>query len=120
MLGERASMKLSNLLTSLFIVVGVAFTAQAQWIKLPLPGTTGPKDATRKLSVPAPRASDGHPDLSGIWLSSRTFTNPKGRGLEHFMPAGAKVPMTPAAEQFYAKVTGNGQYDAADPSERCL
>ena len=113
-------MKLSNLLTSLFILVVVAFTAQAQWVKLPLPGTPRTKDGKPNLTAPAPRASDGHPDLSGIWLSSRHFTNPKGRGLEHFMPDGAKVPMTPAAEQFYAKVTGNGQYDAADPSERCL
>src|SRR5678809_1796443 len=86
MLGKRASMKLSNLLTSLLILVGVAFTAQAQWVKLPLPGTPRTKDGKPNLTAPAPRASDGHPDLSGIWLSSRHFSNPKGRGLEHFMP----------------------------------
>ena len=28
--------------------------------------------------------------------------------------------MLPAAEKFYADVTGNGRYDAPDPSERCL
>ena len=113
-------MKLSNLVTSLFLVLGLAFTAQAQWIKLPLPGTPRTTDGKPNLSAPAPRASDGHPDLSGIWISSRQYTNPKGRGLERFMPPGSKVPMTPAGEKFYAEVTGNGRYDAPDPSERCL
>ncbi len=113
-------MKPSTLLTSLFLVLGLAVTAQAQWIKVPLPGTPRTKDGKPNLSAPAPRASDGHPDLSGIWLSSRQASNPKGRGLERFMPAGSKVPMLPAAEKFYAEITGNGRYDAADPSERCL
>ena len=113
-------MKLSNLVATLFLVLAVAFTAQAQWIKVPLPGTPRTADGKPNLGAPAPRASDGHPDLSGIWLSSRQPTNPKGRGLERFMPPGSRVPMTPAGEKFYADVTGNGRYDAADPSERCL
>ena len=108
-------MNLSKLVASVFLVVGVAGIGQAQWIHLPLPGTPRTKDGKPNLSAPAPRASDGHPDLSG-----RHFSNPKGRGLERFMPDGAKVPMLPAAEKFYAEVTGNGSYDAADPSERCL
>ena len=111
-------MKLSNFVTNLFLVLGLAFTAQAQWIKLPLPGTPRTKDGKPNLSAPAPRASDGHPDLSGIWISSRQYTNPKGRGLERYMPAGSKAPMLPGAEKFYAEITAHG--DAADPSERCL
>ena len=113
-------MKLSNLVTSLFLALGLAVTAHAQWIKVPLPGTPRTSDGKPNLTAPAPRASDGHPDFSGIWLSSRQFTNPKGRGLEHFMPAGSKAPMNPAGEKFYAEVTGNGRYDVPDPSERCL
>jgi len=113
-------MKLSNL-TSLFLILGLAVTAQAQWINVPLPGTPRDKDGKPNLSAPAPRASDGHPDLGGIWRSNQqAATNPKGRGLERFMTAGSKVPMTPAGEKFYAEVTGNGRYDVADPSERCL
>src|SRR5438093_10542801 len=111
-------MKLSKFVTNIFLVLGFTFTAQAQWIKLPLPGTPRTDDGKPNLSAPAPRASDGHPDLSGIWISNRQPTNPKGRGLERFMPAGSKVPMLPAAEKFYAEITGNGRYDAADPSER--
>ena len=82
-------MKLSNFVASLFLVLGLAFTAQAQWIKLPLPGTPRTRDGKPNLSAPAPRASDGHPDLSGIWISRRQYTNPNGRGLERFMPAGS-------------------------------
>ena len=70
-------MKLSNLVTSLFLALGLASTAQAQWINLPLPGTPRTGDGKPNLSAPAPRASDGHPDLSGIWLSSRQFTKGK-------------------------------------------
>ena len=76
-------MKLSNLVTSVFLALGLAFTAQAQWINLPLPGTPRTNDGKPNLSAPAPRASDGHPDLSGIWISSRQFTNPKGLSLIH-------------------------------------
>ena len=105
-------MKLSNVVTSLFLALGLSFTAHAQWIKLPLPGTPRTSDGKPNLSAPAPRASDSHPDLSGLWISSRQPTNPKGRGLERFMPAGSKVPMLPAAEKAYAEITGNGRYDA--------
>ena len=113
-------MRLSNFVTKLLLVLGMAFTAQAQWIKLPLPGTPRTKDGKPNLSAPAPRASNGHPDLSGIWIARRQYTNPKGRGLERYMPDGSKAPRLPGAEKFYAEITGNGKYDAADPSERCL
>ena len=96
-------MKLSHLVANLFLALGLAATAQAQWIKLPLPDTPRTPDGKPNLTAPAPRTSDGHPDLSGIWISGRNqFTNPQGRGLERYMPAGSKVPMTPAAEKFYA------------------
>src|SRR2546428_4411059 len=101
---KEPPMKLSNFVMSLFLALGLAFTAQAQWIKLPLPGTPRTKDGKPNLSAPAPRASDGHPDLSGIWISRRQYTNPNGRGLERFMPAGSKAPMLPAAEKFYAEI----------------
>src|SRR4026209_2119235 len=113
-------MKLSKFVTSLFLGLGIASTAQAQWVNVPLPGTPRTKDGKPNLSATAPRAPDGPPDRGGICTPSRQYTNPNGRGLERFMPAGSKVPMLPAAEKFYAEVTGNGRYDAADPSERCL
>ena len=111
-------MKLSTLVTNVFLALGLAATAQAQWISLPLPDTPRTKDGKPNLTAPAPRAADGHPDLSGIWISVRQGSNPTGRGLERYMTPGSKVPMLPAAEKFYAEVTAHG--DVADPSERCL
>jgi hypothetical protein len=41
--------------------------ASAQWVKTPTIGI--PRDAAGKadMAAPAPRAADGHPDLSGLW-----------------------------------------------------
>src|SRR5881394_1183721 len=100
-------MKLSKFATSLFLALGLTFTAQAQWIKLPLPGTPRTKDGKPNLTAPAPRAADGHPDLTGIWISSHQYTNPNGRGLERYMPPGSKVPMLPGTAMFYAEITAH-------------
>jgi len=49
------------------ILVLAASTANAQWLKTPTAGI--PRDGSGKpsLNAPAPRAADGHPDLSGLW-----------------------------------------------------
>src|SRR5262249_55217561 len=111
-------MKLSNIVANLFLVLGLAVTAQAQWIQLPLPGTPRTKDGKPNLSALAPRAQDGHPDLSGIWIASHQYLNPSGQGIARYMPFGSKIPLLPAAQKFFAEITAHG--DAADPSERCL
>jgi hypothetical protein len=53
-------MKLSNLVTSGFVVLALAVSAQAQWIKVPLAGTPRDKDGKPNLSAPAPRTSPNH------------------------------------------------------------
>jgi len=52
---------------TLFALANEAAPASAQWLKTPTPGI--PRDAGGKLNpaAPAPRAADGHPDLSGLW-----------------------------------------------------
>jgi len=61
----------TGLLLTVAIVITVA-PASAQWVKVPpLPIPAGP-DGRPNLTAPAPRASDGHPDLSGIWETVST------------------------------------------------
>ena len=39
----------------------------AQWVNYPSPGTPRTRDGKPNLNAPAPRASNGKPDLSGLW-----------------------------------------------------
>jgi len=41
--------------------------ADAQWLNYPTPGTPRSRDGRPNLSAPVPRASNGTPDLSGVW-----------------------------------------------------
>ena len=49
------------------VLMLAATSAQAQWLKTPTLGI--PRDGAGKpnMAAPAPRAADGHPDLSGLW-----------------------------------------------------
>jgi hypothetical protein len=49
------------------ILVLVSTPLGAQWLKHPTPGIPRNGDGTPNLTAPAPRMSDGKPDLSGIW-----------------------------------------------------
>lgn len=46
---------------------GALVCAHAQWLNYPTPGTPRTRDGKPNLSAPAPRASKGKPDLSGVW-----------------------------------------------------
>jgi hypothetical protein len=45
----------------------LATGAPAQWLNFPTPGTPRTPDGKPNLAAPAPRASNGKPDLSGTW-----------------------------------------------------
>ena len=47
------------------MLVGVS--AQAQWLNYPTPGTPRTRDGKPDLAAPNRRASNGKPDLSGVW-----------------------------------------------------
>jgi len=57
-------------LAALLVVFGIG--AQAQWLNYPAPGTPRLKNGKPNLAAPAPRALDGHPDLSGVWMHGKT------------------------------------------------
>jgi hypothetical protein len=52
--------------TSILIVL-MTGSAYAQWVNYPSPGTPRTRDGKPNLTAPAPRASNGKPDLSGLW-----------------------------------------------------
>jgi len=54
------------------IVATSVSTASAQWLNYHDPKTPRTRDGRPNLSAPAPRASNGKPDLSGVWYTEPT------------------------------------------------
>ena len=50
-------------------MAATAVCAHGQWVNHPTPGTPRTRDGKANLSARAPRAPNGKPDLSGIWLA---------------------------------------------------
>jgi hypothetical protein len=49
-------------------LAGAVASANAQWLNYPAQGTPLTRDGKPNLSAKAPRAPNGKPDLSGVWL----------------------------------------------------
>jgi len=60
----------SSVLGLLF--VSSAVVTHAQWLSYKTPGVPRTADGKPKLDAPAPRALDGHTDLSGVWMHDLT------------------------------------------------
>ena len=52
--------------------VYVSTTTAAQWLNYRVPGVPRARDGSPKLDAPAPRALNGRPDLSGVWMHEVT------------------------------------------------
>jgi hypothetical protein len=58
----------TRLLYALVLML-IPFTASGQWVKQRDPRVPVTSDGKFNLTAPTPRASDGRPDLSGVWLT---------------------------------------------------
>lgn len=111
------------------ILLTVAFgltwaAAEAQWIRVPVPGTPRTADGKPDLNAPVPRTPDGRPDLAGVWqrvAPPAAIVRAAGltdQNLRLLLPPGATVPFRPWAEAlFKQRYAADG---AGSPSERCL
>jgi hypothetical protein len=102
-------------------LVLVASLAEAQWIKLALPGTPRTADGRPDLSAPAPKVGDGTPDLSGVWQRvrpNREIPGPTNQNLRYLTRNDEPVPYQPWSQALYERrMQANG---TGNPHERCL
>lgn len=83
----------------------------AQWFNYPAPGTPRTADGKPNLSAPAPKAPDGHPDLSGVW-------SPDTRPLQVIAPS-KDIPF----QQWSRKLSedrADGSRGKDDPAAYCI
>ena len=106
-------------------VVTWTMVASAQWLDHRTPGIPRTPEGKPNLAAPVPKAADGKPDLTGLWLrtrgpNQRTNTGlAMGPNLEDFMRPGEKIPpMLPAAAALHKRRMANFMKDR--PSASCL
>jgi hypothetical protein len=63
---------LKRLALGFLLAVVAVVMADAQWLNYKTPGIPRTPDGKPKLDAPAPRALDGRPDLSGVWMHDLT------------------------------------------------
>jgi hypothetical protein len=108
--------KPARFLAAVLIAAGVCalpVRGAAQWHGYPTPNVPRTPDGKVNLAAPVPMAADGKPDLSGIWLASRSRFN-----LAQSLKPGDAIPFTPEGRAIYEERRANNAKD--DPGARCL
>jgi hypothetical protein len=85
----------------------------AQWQGYRTPGIPRNADGTANLNAPVPKAADGPPDLSGIWMAPRIRVD-----LAQGMKLGETIPFTPEGRAIAQERRANNGKD--DPGAHCL
>ena len=113
------------------VIVLLATSADAQWLKYPTPSIPRTADGKPNLNAPAPRMADGKPDLQGTWANECVLDRGDGVGctgqrgtrptlffdLARDLPADA-VRMTAWAAAIQAQRVSRDHVD--DPYGYCL
>jgi len=94
-----------------------------QWLHYRTPGLPRNANGEPILTGPAPRLSNGTPDLSGLWGSVQPMkrtadSSPAFMNLENALMPGSTISMVPSAEATYRE--RRRVESAGRPSERCL
>lgn len=91
----------TNSLWVFILLAAGSVGAHAQWLNHPTPGTPRTKDGKPNLRAPAPRASNGRPDLSGIWQAEAAPVEE----LRRLAPdEGPPIPGEPAPSKYFLNV----------------
>jgi hypothetical protein len=91
----------------------VAAPAFAQWLNYRVPGVPRTADGKVNLTAPAPSASDGKPDLSGVWESDPQYFYDLARDLKP-----GELALQPWAARIQAEREGRDHAD--DPLSQCM
>jgi hypothetical protein len=91
----------------------VAAPASAQWLHTP-PNVPRTADGKADLNAPAPKAADGHPDLSGVWMPNSGPLQNLALGV-----AGGDVPYLPWSAEL-VKARAGGARGKDDPAAYCV
>ena len=92
---------------------GLPAPVRAQWLKVPTKGIPRLPDGAPNLSAPAPKTTDGKPDLSGIWQPTSRYIANIASDLK-----ADDVPLRPWAATLYRQRQATLSKD--DPTGYCV
>jgi hypothetical protein len=77
---RTTTVAMAPLVTAALVILGASFAANdlaAQWMHNSTPGVPRKADGKVNMSAPAPRMTNGKPDLSGLWMTAETDRAPR-------------------------------------------